>query len=38
MQTMDDNADYDATTQATGDDADDNDAAADIDAMMKTTR
>jgi hypothetical protein len=38
MQTTDNDADYNPATQATGDDADDNDAAADIDAMTKTTR
>ncbi len=35
----DDNADNNAATQATGDDADDNDnAAADIDTVTKTTK
>ncbi len=38
MQTRDDNADYDAATQATGDDADNNGTAADINDVMKTTR
>ncbi len=36
-QMTDDNADNNATTQVTGNDADDN-TAADIDAAMKTTR
>jgi hypothetical protein len=36
--TMDDNANDDAATQITGDDADDYDAAADVNAASKTTR
>ncbi len=35
---MDDNADDNATTQAMGNDADEDDAAADVNAVMKTTR
>jgi hypothetical protein len=38
MQMTDNNADDDAATQATGNDADNNNAAADVDAAMKTTR
>ncbi len=38
MQMTDDDADNNATTQATGDNADEKDAAADIDAVTKTTR
>ncbi len=38
MQTTDDNADHNAATQAMGNDADDNNAVADVDAAMKTTR
>ncbi len=38
MQTMDDNTDDNAATQATGDNADNNNAATDVDAMMKMTR
>jgi hypothetical protein len=38
MQMTDNDADDDAITQATGDDAYDNDAAADINTASKTTR
>jgi hypothetical protein len=38
MQTMDNNADDDAANQATDNDADNNDAAADVIAAMKMTR
>ncbi len=38
-QTMDDNADDNAATQTMGDNADNNDnAAADVDTIMQTTR
>ncbi len=36
--TTDDDADDNTATQATGNNADDNDAATDIDAATKTTR
>ncbi len=38
MQMTDDNADDDAATQAMGAETDNNNAAADVDAVMKTTR
>jgi hypothetical protein len=38
MRPTDGNADNNAATQAMGDDADDNNAAADIDTVMKMTR
>jgi hypothetical protein len=38
MQTMDNDTDYNAVTQATGDNADDNNAAVDIKAVTKMTR
>ncbi len=37
-QTMDNNAEDDTTTQTTGDNADDSNAAADVDAAMQTMR
>ncbi len=38
MQTTDDNADDDAATQATGNNADYNDATPDVNATTKTMR
>jgi hypothetical protein len=38
MQTTDDSTDDNAATQVTGDNADNNNAAADLDAMMMTMR
>ncbi len=38
MLTMDDDANNNAATQTMGNDADDNDAAADVDATTKTTK
>ncbi len=37
MQTMDDNTDNNAAAQATGNDADSGDTAANVNAAMKTT-
>jgi hypothetical protein len=37
-QMTDNNADNDAATQTRGDNADNNNAAADVDATMQTTR
>jgi hypothetical protein len=38
MQIMDNDTDDDTATQTTGNDADDNDAATDVNAAMQTTR